>query len=420
MRHDSRSRLLPAFLDEPVCRVVDKRRDTAEPIGLPDLIADEVVGIRRCLAKRIGLRDEPAPAVVGIAGDVARGVGHARGAADRVVGCHRRKPAGVGHRCATVELVVDIGRHEPERVGDRGEVANRIVGETGDGPGHAHRRRGSRRRDLAAEVIEGNIGRSPERIGGRGHAAAGIVGLTDDVAGHGCWQGIGDGANRPVWAEGIDRGDGTAEGVVEDPGREARVAGSRAARIGREAEIAGSVVAVVGRGPPLACVRGERADLSTKRVVDGVGPPAKLVDHGRHAARYVVFHAGCVQRIAGNDAQSVGLRGHSPEGVELPPGGAAERVGGGDEVTCSVVDEPDDGRLRGGVGPRTAGGDLPVHRVVDIERPAAQAVDRDHGIARSVEDGGLRSSRSVRHRQGMADLVIRKTRAAAERIGRRR
>ena len=174
------------------------------------------------------------------------------------------------------------------------------------------------------------------------------------------------------------------------------------------------------RGPTLARIGGERADLPPQIVVDGVGPPAELVDHGDRAARRVIFHAGGVQGITGNDAQSVGLRGHPAEGVELPPGGAAERVGGGDEVAGNVVDEPGDGRLRGGVGPRTASGDLPVHRVEDEERPAAHRINRDHGVARGVEDGGLRSSRSVCHRHGTADLVIRKTRAAAERIGRRR
>ena len=174
------------------------------------------------------------------------------------------------------------------------------------------------------------------------------------------------------------------------------------------------------RRPTLACVGGERADPPPQIVVDSVSPPAELVDHGDRTARRVIFHAGGMQWIARSEAQSVGLRGHPAEGVELPPGGAAERVGGGDEVAGSVVDKPRDGRLRGGVGPRTAGGDLPVHRVEDEERPATQAVDRDHGIARGVEDGGLRSFRSVRYRHGVADLVVGKTRAAAERIGRRR
>ena len=127
-------RRLPAFLHEPVRRVIDERRDTAEPVGLTDPVADEVVGKRRGLAARIGLRDEPVPAVIGVAGDVARGVGHARGVADRVVGGPRRTSAGVRHRRATIELVVAIGRHEPERVGDPGEVTDRIVAEAGDGP----------------------------------------------------------------------------------------------------------------------------------------------------------------------------------------------------------------------------------------------------------------------------------------------
>ena len=145
VQHVGRCRCLPTFLDEPIRRVVDKRRDTAEPVGLPDLVADEVIGIRRGLAERIGLRDEPVPTVIRIAGDVARGIGHARGAADRVVGGHRRKPAGIRHRRATVEQVVAVGRHEPKRVGDRGEVANRIESVAGDGPVRADRRRGSRR-----------------------------------------------------------------------------------------------------------------------------------------------------------------------------------------------------------------------------------------------------------------------------------
>lgn len=118
------------------------------------------------------------------------------------------------------------------------------------------------------------VGRLAEGVGRGGDAAQGVVGRARDVRGHRAGERLWGARDGPVGAEGVHRGRLAAQRVVEEPGREARVAGGRAAGIGGELQVAGGVVAVVRGGAAEAGVGGERADRAAEAVVDRVGPPA--------------------------------------------------------------------------------------------------------------------------------------------------
>jgi len=55
---DGRGSGLPALLDEPVSRVVDKRYDATEAIGLTGLVADEIVGVDGLYTEQIDFNEQ--------------------------------------------------------------------------------------------------------------------------------------------------------------------------------------------------------------------------------------------------------------------------------------------------------------------------------------------------------------------------